>query len=291
MKKKKNFNLQHNKYVMYILLGVALINLLMFLQNNYLGSILLFFIVGLVSTLYTKNMNIILFSTILITNITVFVAKMFGYKEGLDMGGGGAKKRRVKPFKKQCYYEVDNDDDDDNFVGSRLEGFTSKGGAQSIETIMQNAVKEPMTGSANNAAGNTGANNAAGNTGANNAGRNAGANTGANNAGRNAGANNAGDSDDSDDDEGFKSLKEDIAETDKLTKSLRKNNISTDTEKEIKKLLNGTDIKNLNTNELIQQQKGLMDAMKNMDPLIKNVNEMIANLKNSPISSFMGLGK
>jgi len=35
MKKKKNFNLQHNKYVMYILLGVALINLLMFLQNNY----------------------------------------------------------------------------------------------------------------------------------------------------------------------------------------------------------------------------------------------------------------
>ena len=72
---------------------------------------------------------------------------------------------------------------------------------------------------------------------------------------------------------------------------MRKNNISTDTEKEIKKLLNGTDIKNLNTNELIQQQKGLMDAMKNMDPLIKNVNEMIANLKNSPISSFMGLGK
>jgi hypothetical protein len=34
-----------------------------------------------------------------------------------------------------------------------------------------------------------------------------------------------------------------------------------------------------------------MDAMKNMDPLIKNVNEMINNLKNSPISGFMGLGK
>jgi len=249
-------------------------------------------------------MNIILFSTILITNITVFVAKMFGYKEGLDMGGGGVKKRRVKPFTKQCYYEVP-DDDEDNFVGSRLEGFTSKGGAESIETIMKESLKEPMTGGANNAAGNTGANNAARNTGANNAAGNTGANnaagntgannaarnTGANNAAGNTGANNADDDDDDDDDEGFKSLKEDIKETDELTKSLRKNNISTDTEKEIKKLLNGTDIKNLNTNELIQQQKGLMDAMKNMDPLIKNVNEMIANLKNSPISSFMGLGK
>jgi hypothetical protein len=56
-------------------------------------------------------------------------------------------------------------------------------------------------------------------------------------------------------------------------------------------MLKGTNLKNLDTNELIQQQKGLMDAMKNMDPLIKNVNDMITNLKNSPISGFMGLGK
>jgi hypothetical protein len=97
--------------------------------------------------------------------------------------------------------------------------------------------------------------------------------------------------DDSDDEEQFKNIKEDIAESEALTKSLRKNNISKDTEKEIKKMLKGTDLKNLDTNELIQQQKGLMDAMKNMDPLIKNVNDMITNLKNSPISSFMGLGK
>ena len=66
--------------------------------------------------------------------------------------------------------------------------------------------------------------------------------------------------------------------------------VSKDTEKQIQKLLNGTDLKNLDTNELLEQQKGLMAAMKHMDPLIKNVNEMISNLKDSPISSFMGLG-
>ena len=102
---------------------------------------------------------------------------------------------------------------------------------------------------------------------------------------------NKNEEEDDDDDEGFKTIQEDIEESEKLNKSLRTNKIPKDAEKEIKKLLNGTDIKNLNTNELIEQQKGLMDAMKNMDPLIKSVNEMINNLKNSPISGFMGLGK
>jgi len=247
--RKNNLNLQHNKYVMYGLLVVAVINLLMFLQKNYLGSILLFFIVGLISTLYTKNMNIILFSTIIITNITVFVAKMFGYAEGFKEGKEGKeddKKMKLKkkddktkkingiPVANDMEKKGDEDDED-------------KGGAQSLETITEEAFKESMQ-------------------------------------------NNKG-MDDDDDDEGFKSIKEDIAESDSLTKSLRKNNISKETEKEIKKMLKGTDIKNLNTNELIEQQKGLMDAMKNMDPLIKSVNEMIKNLKDSPISGFMGLGK
>lgn len=281
---KKNLNIQHNKYVMYILLVVAFINLLMFLQNNYLGSILLFFAVGLITTLYTKNMNIILFSTILITNITVFIAKMFGYKEGL----GSLTNKKDKPIKckdgdgtktnlkmvNQPLFAItkggrDDDDDDEGFVGSR-------GGAKEITQLTGEAFKEGYAG-----------------------------NTKEGMKKKKEGKKPPtppiptpptkepmkGDDDEDDDGEGFKSIKEDIAESDNLTKSLRKNNISKDTEKEIKKMLKGTDLKNLDTNELIQQQKGLMDAMKNMDPLIKNVNDMITNLKNSPISSFMGLGK
>lgn len=287
--RKNNLNLQHNKYVMYILLVAAVINLLMFLQYNYLGSILLFLVVGLLTTLYTKNMNIILFSTIIITNLTVFVIKMFGYKEGLgpltnrdekpvkckDTAGNISYIKRInqptfvitKPPKK-------DEEGEEEFVGSR-------GGAKEITQLTGEAFKEGYTGKKKegmkkkeetkkrmkkeeNLPETT-----------------------------EPMKNNAGeaDDDDDDDDEGFKSIKEDIAESENLTKSLRKNNISKDTEKEIKKMLKGTDIKNLDTNELIQQQKGLMDAMKNMDPLIKNVNDMITNLKNSPISSFMGLGK
>jgi len=289
--RKNNINLQHNKYVMYILLVAAVINLLMFLQKNYLGSILLFFIVGLLTTLYTKNMNIILFSTIIITNITVFIAKMFGYKEGLGpltnkeekavkCVGSDNKKTYLKRVNQPTFVitkppKKDDDDDDEGFIGSR-------GGAKEITQLTGEAFQEGYTGKTKErmkkkeekpqkrpiqkqppqeqpSTTETMKNNY--------------------------------EDDDDDDDEGFKSIKEDIAESENLTKSLRKNNISKDTEKEIKKMLKGTDIKNLDTNELIQQQKGLMDAMKNMDPLIKNVNDMITNLKNSPISSFMGLGK
>jgi hypothetical protein len=284
--RKNNLNLQHNKYVMYILLVAAVINLLMYLQKNYLGSILLFFAVGLITSLYSKNMNIILFSTIIITNITVFVAKMFGYKEGL----GSLTNKKDKPIKckndngkktnlkmvNQPLFAIakdDDDDDDEGFIGFR-------GGAESLDSLTGKAFKEGYAGKKEGNTGNT-------------------------QMKKKSSTKppppltkpkptpmaNEDDDDDDDEEDGFKNIKEDIAESDNLTKSLRKNNISKDTEKEIKKMLKGTDIKNLDTNELIQQQKGLMDAMKNMDPLIKNVNDMITNLKNSPISSFMGLGK
>ena len=291
--RKNNLNLQHNKYVMYGLLVVAVINLVMFLQKNYLGSILLFFIVGLITTLYTKNMNIILFSTIIITNITVFVIKMFGYKEGLGSltnkndkpikcKGGDGKKTNLKMVNQPLFAiaksKDDDDDDDEGFIGFR-------GGAESILSLTGKAFKEGYAGKKKEKEEEeeeepkkplpkqpvkenmqTMQN-------------------------KKPKPTEAIDEDEEDDEEGFKSIKEDIAESENLTKSLRKNNISKDTEKEIKKMLKGTDLKNLNTNELIEQQKGLMDAMKNMDPLIKSVNEMIKNLKDSPISGFMGLGK
>lgn len=147
--RKNNLSLQHNKYVMYGLLVVAVINLLMYLQKNYLGSILLFFAVGLITSLYTKNMNIILFSTIIITNITVFVAKMFGYKEGLIQGkqvkglkcrDNNGKKTKLKMITQSLFaVDDDNDDEDEGFIGSR-------GGAESIHSLTEKAFKEGYAG-------------------------------------------------------------------------------------------------------------------------------------------------
>jgi hypothetical protein len=266
---------------MYILLVAAVINLLMYLQKNYLGSILLFFAVGLITTLYTKNMNIILFSTIIITNLTIFVTKMFGYKEGFVQGqsvkhikckDNNGEKTKLKLVTQPIYAK---DDDDEGFIGSR-------GGAESIHSLTGKAFQEGYAGKKE---GNTEMKKKSSTTPPPPSTKPPPPSTKPKQKPMDE------EGDDDDEEEQFKNIKEDIAESEALTKSLRKNNISKDTEKEIKKMLKGTDLKNLDTNELIQQQKGLMDAMKNMDPLIKNVNDMITNLKNSPISGFMGLGK
>jgi hypothetical protein len=299
---------------MYILLIVAVINLLMFLQYNYLGSILLFLVVGLLTTLYTKNMNIILFSTILITNITVFVAKMFGYAKGfgplsnkddkpIKCKDGDGKKTNLKMVKQPLFVQTKkkNDEDNEGFIGYRggarsldaitndafTDGYSYKGGYSSIlregykdkdekdEKDEEKNKKPPTTPPPTTPPPTTQPTKPATTP----------------QTKIKEQMKNKNEEDDHNDDEGFKTIQEDIEESEKLNKSLRTNKIPKDAEKEIKKLLNGTDIKNLNTNELIEQQKGLMDAMKNMDPLIKSVNEMINNLKNSPISGFMGLGK
>ena len=286
--RKNNLSLQHNKYVMYGLLVVAVINLLMYLQKNYLGSILLFFAVGLITSLYTKNMNIILFSTIIITNLTIFVAKMFGYKEGympkgktvkhLKCKDNNGEKATIKLVTVPIFVKAADaeDGEDEGFIGFR-------GGAESIHSLTGKAFKEGYAGKKE---GNTEMKKKSSTKPPPPSTKPPPPST----KPKPKPIDEEGDDDD-DDEEQFKNIKEDIAESEALTKSLRKNNISKDTEKEIKKMLKGTDLKNLDTNELIQQQKGLMDAMKNMDPLIKNVNDMITNLKNSPISGFMGLGK
>ena len=293
---KNNLNFQHNKYVMYFLLVLAVINLLMYLQNNYLGSILLFLVVGLVTTLYTKNMNIILFSTILITNITVFVAKMFGFTEGLGSltsnqdkaikcKGDDGKKTNLKMVRQPLFAIAKKKDDDEEEEG--FEGFI--GGAESIYSLTEKAFKEGYTGKKKKEEEEENLKKPSTKPPSTKPPPPKPPPVKENM--QNKKPKPMADDDDDDDDEGFKTIEEDIEESENLKKSMAKNNISKDTEKEIKKLLNGSDIKNLNTNELIQQQKGLMDAMKNMDPLIKTVNEMISNLKNSPLSGFMGLGK
>jgi hypothetical protein len=276
---------------MYILLVAAVINLLMYLQKNYLGSILLFFAVGLITTLYTKNMNIILFSTIIITNITVFVAKMFGYAEGMGpltnkddkpikCKGGDGKTTHLKLVNQQLFAKTKKKNDDEEAVDEEFIGF--RGGAEEIHSLTGKAFKEGYAGKKE---GNTEMKKKSSTKPPPPSTKPPPPSTKPKQKPMDE------EGHDDEEEEQFKNIKEDIAESEALTKSLRKNNISKDTEKEIKKMLKGTDLKNLDTNELIQQQKGLMDAMKNMDPLIKNVNDMITNLKNSPISSFMGLGK
>ena len=82
--KKKANDIFHNKIVLYILLAIAIFNLLSYLGQNNLCAIVLFLAIGLTSTYYTKNMIFVLLSTIVLTNFLVNIGflRLFGLREG-----------------------------------------------------------------------------------------------------------------------------------------------------------------------------------------------------------------
>ena len=83
---KKLISLTHNKIVLYILLAIALFNLIAYLGQNNLGAIVLFLIIGFGSTYYTKNMVLVLLLAIGATSILVKmgVLGLFGMREGME---------------------------------------------------------------------------------------------------------------------------------------------------------------------------------------------------------------
>ena len=66
----KNFNkLFQNVFVLYLLVALAIINVIGYVYNRNLSSLVLFIVIGIGTSFITKNMIWILFCTILLTNI------------------------------------------------------------------------------------------------------------------------------------------------------------------------------------------------------------------------------
>ena len=70
-----------NKYVLYILLVVALVNVLGYLAMEDYKSLGLFMSVGLLSTYFSKNMSVTLLVSIIVTAVVAINDKV---KEGLE---------------------------------------------------------------------------------------------------------------------------------------------------------------------------------------------------------------
>ena len=83
--------LTKNKYVLYFLVIVGLMNVVNYLQNNNLDSLGLFVIAGLLTTFFTKNMIVTLTVAILAgmcktcTNYLAVSKFMEGFKEGNEV--------------------------------------------------------------------------------------------------------------------------------------------------------------------------------------------------------------
>lgn len=64
-----NANFFQNRVVLYIIFAVSIVNLYAFLTSNDMFSLVVFCLVGFVSTVFSKNMIVILSIAIVVTNI------------------------------------------------------------------------------------------------------------------------------------------------------------------------------------------------------------------------------
>ena len=101
--KKKNSNamfnkLVNNKITLYVVAIIALITLLGNIINSEFSAVLLFFLVGGIAYCFTKNMTIVLGSSIVVTTVATMSRSFFFYQEGLveDMSGRPMRPSKTK---------------------------------------------------------------------------------------------------------------------------------------------------------------------------------------------------
>lgn len=111
--KKNGFlskNWIYNKTVLYLIFIVALTNLFIIFQQNDVFSILVFFLIGFLTTFFSKNMIVILCMCIFFTNVLKYgrfaaVHKRFeGFEssdEAVDESGLDVKTKGINPLKEE----------------------------------------------------------------------------------------------------------------------------------------------------------------------------------------------
>ena len=108
MKPVKNFKLKsllQNKFVLYVLVLVALLNILMLANSKDFNSVIVFVIVGFLTSFFSKNMIVILLTALLFTHALKYINRMVR-KEGME----DKKKKEGMKNKKNKKEGMENED-------------------------------------------------------------------------------------------------------------------------------------------------------------------------------------
>lgn len=113
-KSVKNFRLKsllQNKYLLYVLVLVALLNILMLANGKDFNSVIVFVIVGFLTSFFSKNMIVILLTALLFTHALKYVNKKVR-KEGME--DKKKEKKNMKNKKEGMENEEDVAEDNSN---------------------------------------------------------------------------------------------------------------------------------------------------------------------------------
>ena len=269
-----------NKYVMYAILIIAILNIIGYLALRNMDAILFFILVFLLSIYFTRNMIIVLFISIVATNFYVGTIGISGMtnREGLKNSKEGNKNKNKNKTKTS-----DTSEEDD----AEVEGNTSMNPSTDADTESPASSEKDNESDTKLEEGNTNIANAntsdTGNTGATKKGK---PKSGMQNLkpakfkpskpGDDAG-DDADDDDDDDDDDGHakisgsKGNRVDYAQTLGQAYDNLQNIIGKDG---VKGLTN-------QTKDLMEQQKVLMNNMKDMEPIIKSAQGFMSQIMGS----------
>ena len=267
-----------SKILLYTLSFISFANLLYFLNENYLGGIVIFLFVGLLSHHYTNNMIIILFLSIIVSNLLVIVANVCNKnskKEGMNNGTTDSSTINDPPPASPPPVSPPPDPSNNT---------TLSDSKSSTQTIAYSSIP------AHSAQG-----------------------VGENRRIKQSGEEEADSGEEDSDNEGStETVTTPSAATEtsegltNLSDRHRKNfsaikrtndtslenaQMLRDVQGQLETLIGGNGIQNLDTTELLKQQKELMLAIKQMQPLIDGATGMMDKISGSGIGSLFGMNK
>ena len=140
---KSIFNkLVNNKIVLYIVALICLFDILGYIMRYEFSAVLFFYLIGMITFNYTKNMTVVLGTALLMTSLMHLIRNMMGLKEGFKEGNDDtAVTEMVKDVAEQGVKDEEEDDDndsDDNESDSGEEEFKNK---KSKKSGYQNKMK------------------------------------------------------------------------------------------------------------------------------------------------------
>lgn len=156
--KKNGFlskNLIYNKTVLYLIFIIALTNLFVIFQENDIFSILVFFLIGFLTTFFSKNMIVILCMCLFFTNVLKYGRSAAGHQrfEGFDSTSSDKVEDSDKVLDTKSKYETPskkakdtNKDKDMNPDKSNDESFESVNADKKLDTNesdIKNLEKDP----------------------------------------------------------------------------------------------------------------------------------------------------
>ena len=97
-------NLVKNKYVLYVVALIAFIDILGYIMRQEFSAVLFFYLVGMISYFYTKNMTLVLLTSLIVTTLAHLLKNTMGFKEGME---------NEEEIEEEIDYEIDEEEEEE----------------------------------------------------------------------------------------------------------------------------------------------------------------------------------